>query len=98
MFTSESNAAFRAALLLHNFTSIECIYDPDADQGQEVYILSKSHSNQLYKLSNDLMTIEKWLCIEHEITSLTKAGQGNLLLQDEYGDFHIIRPDFSARA
>ena len=70
----------------------------EADPGQEVYILTKSHSNQLYKLSNDLKTIEKWVCIEHEITSLTKANGGNLLLQDEYGDFYIIRPDFSMRA
>ena len=55
----------------------------------EVYILARNHSNQLYKLSNDLTSIEKWLCIDHEITLLTKAN-GYLLIQDEYADFYLV--------
>ena len=45
-------------------------------------------------MSNDLKSIEKWLCIDHEITLLTKAN-GYLLIQDEYADFYLVRPDFT---
>ncbi len=59
-----------------------------------MYILLRSHSNQLYKISNDLKTIEKWIAIDHEITLLTKAN-GYLLIQDEYADFYLIQSDLN---
>ena len=100
VFKSESSAAFTAALLLHNFTAIECLHDLEAssnreeNKSSEIYILAKSHSNQLYKMTNDLASIEKWISIDHEITLLTKAN-GYLLIQDEYADFYLIKPDFN---
>ena len=44
-------------------------------------------------MKSDLSSIEKWLCIDHEITLMTKAN-GYLLIQDEYADFYLVRPDF----
>ena len=94
MFESEQRSDLKAALLLHNFTSIVCLQDyqeersanePEAavEDGEEIekaiYILAKKESNQLYKVSSDLQTIEKWLAIDHEITLLTIAN-GFLLI------------------
>lgn len=86
VFETES-CPFVAALLLHNFTSIECLCNPS--NSKAIYILAKAHSNQLYMVSDDLKKIEKWLSIEYEITLLTKAN-GYLLIQDEYADFYLV--------
>lgn len=102
MFENETGAAFKAALLLHNFTSIVCVQDPnslagpttttDEDPNSTIYIMAKSHSNQLYKVSSNLKTIEKWLVIDHEITLLSIAN-GYLLVQDEYAVFYLVQAD-----
>ena len=102
VFDSEGGSDLKAALLLHNFTSIVCLQDSceeraaqackddDEDTESTIYILAKSHSNQLYKVSSDLQSIEKWLAIDHEITLLTIAN-GFLLIQDEYADFYLVQ-------
>jgi len=101
VFENPTGAAFKAALLLHNFTTIVCVQDPESltehavedDPDLTIYILAKSHSNQLYRVSSGLQTIEKWLTIDHEITLLTIAN-GYLLIQDEYAAFYLVQADF----
>ena len=86
LFQSKHNIRFVATLLHENFTTLKYfdIYETDTSARPiTVIILSKSHSNQLYRMSGDLKTIVKWVSIDNEITLLDKVNN-NLVIQDEY--------------